>query len=120
MFAPGCLERTVTIDSDPPGAIATMSDHEVGRTPATTSFTFYGDYDVSLRRDGYEPIVEHRYMNTPIYECPPFDLVAIILPFTIHTRREMSFKMNPDFQLDEAGEAALRDRAKEMQAKIPP
>src|SRR5215471_15531012 len=70
---PGCLERTITITSEPPDAIVWLNDVEVGRTPLKTGFTFYGDYDVRLRKEGYEPVQTHRETDTPIYEFAPID-----------------------------------------------
>ncbi len=46
MLAGGCVERTVTITSEPDNALVYLNDEEIGRTPVTVSFTFYGVYDV--------------------------------------------------------------------------
>ena len=51
-LAPGCVEREWTLETDPPGAIVYVSDVEVGRTPVTLDFTWYGDYEVVFRLDG--------------------------------------------------------------------
>ncbi|MGZ3388170.1 MAG: PEGA domain-containing protein, partial [Isosphaeraceae bacterium] len=48
-LVPGCVEQTMTIQSDPPGALVYMNDQELGRTPLTKDFTWYGDYDVQVR-----------------------------------------------------------------------
>jgi hypothetical protein len=48
----GCLERTITITSDPTGALVHLNDAEVGRTPVTVPFTFYGNYTVRLEHPG--------------------------------------------------------------------
>lgn len=47
----GCVERTITITSEPSGALVHLNDEEVGRTPLTVPFTFYGVYDVRLEMD---------------------------------------------------------------------
>src|SRR5262245_38992736 len=52
----GCVRRTMTIESDPPGALVYMNNQEVGRTPVTREFIWYGFYDVQLRRDGYKTL----------------------------------------------------------------
>src|SRR5258706_9997592 len=52
----GCVERTMTIKSDPPGALVYLNDREIGRTPVTRDFTWYGDYQVEIRKDGYESV----------------------------------------------------------------
>lgn len=48
----GCLERTITITSQPTGALVHLNDREVGRTPVVVPFTFYGTYTVRLEHDG--------------------------------------------------------------------
>jgi len=48
----GCIERTITITSDPSGALVHLNDEEVGRTPVVVPFTFYGTYTVRLEHDG--------------------------------------------------------------------
>ncbi len=48
----GCVERTITITSDPPYALVWLNDEEIGRTPVTVPFTFYGKYDVRLIHEG--------------------------------------------------------------------
>jgi hypothetical protein len=112
--AAGCLDRTVTVTSTPPGAIVALNDTEVGRTPVETAFTFYGDYDIRLRLEGYEPVVAHKNFNPPVYEWIPIDLIATALPFNITTREKVHFDLQPAQPLDEQGEAALLQRAREL------
>ena len=40
----GCVEREMTLTTDPPGALVYVSDKEIGRTPVTQPFLWYGDY----------------------------------------------------------------------------
>jgi len=48
----GCVERLITVKSTPAGALVYLNDEEVGRTPVTVPFKFYGVYDVRLEHDG--------------------------------------------------------------------
>ncbi|MCC5829414.1 MAG: PEGA domain-containing protein [Phycisphaeraceae bacterium] len=48
----GCVRRTITITSEPSGALVHLNDQEVGRTPLTIGFTHYGVYDVRLTHEG--------------------------------------------------------------------
>ena len=48
----GCVERLITVRSQPSGALVYLNDEEVGRTPVTVPFTFYGYYDVRLEHEG--------------------------------------------------------------------
>lgn len=55
----GCVQRTITITSNPTGALVHLNDEEVGRTPLTVPFTFYGTYDVRVAYD------DARWMTLP-------------------------------------------------------
>jgi hypothetical protein len=113
LAAGGCLERTVSITSDPPGAIVRMNDVEVGRTPITTEFTYYGVYDVRLNREGQEPLRVNQRAWAPIYEYPPFDLVATILPVPIRTKLQWHYELEPEKRIATLeDEAALIERAR--------
>src|SRR4051812_21539996 len=47
----GCVHRVVTVQSDPPGALVYMNEEEIGRTPVSKEFLWYGNYDMVLRKD---------------------------------------------------------------------
>lgn len=113
----GCLERTVTITSEPPGAVVWMNDTEVGRTPLKTGFTYFGEYDVRVRKEGYEPISTHRTAKAPIAEAAPVDLFTTAWPGRVKTDITWHFDLTP-FQ--PAGEQELIERARELQAQVKP
>jgi hypothetical protein len=48
----GCIRRSITITSQPAGALVWLNDEEIGRTPVTVPFTYYGVYDVRLEHEG--------------------------------------------------------------------
>jgi hypothetical protein len=95
LAAGGCLERQMTITSQPAGALVYVSDVEVGRTPVTLPFTWYGDYDIILRLDGYETLKTHAKIYPPIYEVPPFDLLSELAPWTYRDRRYLDYTLHP-------------------------
>jgi len=110
----GCVERELTVTSNPPGALAYVSDVEVGRTPVTRSFTHYGDYDILLRMDDYQTVKGHANLRPPIYEWLGLDLLSEIAPWTYHDRRYVHFELSKrtavgDEQLIRKAED-LRDR----------
>jgi len=116
---PGCLERTIVVTSEPPGAVVWLNDQELGRTPVETDFTFYGTYDVRLRLEGYEPLVTSRVASAPIYEVPGLDIFAEAVPAKIATRLEWHFDLVPlpeRAQGADAGQLRTRllDRAGEL------
>jgi hypothetical protein len=84
------------ITSDPPNAMVTLNDQEVGRTEVATDFLWYGDYDVVLRLDGYKTLLTHWEVKAPWYQIPPIDFVAEVLwPGRIHDVQTAYFVLEP-------------------------
>src|SRR3954452_23834175 len=81
-WLPGWVEQTMTIQSDPPGALVYLNDQELGRAPVTRDFKWYGDYDVQLRLEGYQTIKTHQPLVAPVWNWVPLDLISNLLPFT--------------------------------------
>lgn len=118
----GCLQRTLTITSTPPGAVVWVNDVEVGATPLDIDFTYYGGYDVRVRRDGYEPILERKKIKAPLREAPVVDLVAEAIPVNFHNRVQWHFDLTPAAETVEpaAAERDLIARASDLRTLIPP
>lgn len=92
----GCVQRTLTITTRPSGALVMLNDQEVGRTPVTANFEWYGDYDVICRLAEYETLKTHTRVDAPWYEWPPFDFVAEVLwPWAVHDRHYREFTLTP-------------------------
>lgn len=93
----GCVERTVTINTEPAGATVILNDQEVGQSPVKVPFTWYGDYDIILRKPGYETIQTNRKIKAPWYQTPFIDLFAeCLVPFTIYDERDLgTFALSP-------------------------
>lgn len=101
----GCVERKLKIRTDPPGALVTINDEEVGVTPIEVSFLWYGDYEVIIRKSGYQTIKTHHRVNPPWWQWPPFDLVTeTMIPTTLRDEHEL-----PLFSLTPAEEPAVAD-----------
>jgi len=115
----GCLEREMTITSEPEGALVFLSDTEIGRTPVTKQFTWYGDYDIILRKEGYQTLKTHAKIDPPPQEIPPLDLFCEIAPWTIRDQRYLHFKLEKmveptDQQLIDRAEAIKRQNLEPM------
>lgn len=103
LAAPGCVRRTVTINTAPQGAKVILNDEEVGTSPVQVDFLWYGDYDVIVRKDGYETLHTHQRLEPPWYQVPPFDFFAEILnPVMLHDQQQMSFTLHPAQPIDKA------------------
>lgn len=106
----GQVHRQMTIQSNPSGAVAYLNGQEVGRTPCTVDFTWYGRYEVILRKDGYQTLKTTQYVASPWWQWIPVDLAADVVPGNKYDRKQYSFSM---IQQPETGVAPtiLMDRA---------
>lgn len=113
----GCVEQTMDIQSDPPGALVSLNDQELGRTPMTRDFKWYGDYDVQLRLEGYETLKTHQKVIAPAWNWVPFDLLAQLLPFTFKDHRSLTYALKPlDPTKDEPN--GLLSRAEDLKGQL--
>jgi len=94
----GCVERTLTINTEPEGALVVLNDEEIGTSPVTTSFEWYGDYWVRLSKEGYETLDTHRILQAPWYDKFPFDFFAMLNPKRIVDSYEWTFELAPQKQ----------------------
>ncbi len=116
LHAAGCVRRTMTINTDPQGAAVTLNDEQVGTSPVNVDFTWYGDYDVIIRHEGYETLKTNQKVDAPWYQVPPIDFITeILVPFEIHDQREYTFALEPSRPVDRQqllqNAAEFRDRA---------
>ena len=111
--ASGCVQRTITITSDPPDALVYLNDEEVGRTPVTVPFTFYGTYDVRLERPGYQTLHTATRADAPWWEAPGPDLVAEVMPGDKHVDLQWHYELEP---AEPADPERLLDHARQLRA----
>jgi hypothetical protein len=111
----GCVQRTIHITSNPPGALVHLNDEEVGRTPVTVPFTFYGTYDVRMRADGYRPLWTKHKTDMPWWELPGPDLVAEVIPGN-KSEQNWHFVLEPN--VEGAAEGPVIDRALQLRAML--
>jgi hypothetical protein len=106
----GCVRRTMTVNTDPQGATVTLNDQQLGTSPVKVDFTWYGTYDVVIRKEGYETLTTTWRIETPWYQLPPIDFIfEALIPFEIHDRQETTFALQAAAPVDR--EQLLRDAA---------
>ncbi len=92
----GCVERKLTINTEPTGAVVWLNDEEIGVSPVTVEFNWYGDYKVRISKEGYEMLDTHRKLKGPVYDAVGLDfLVEILWPGRIVNEYEWSFELEP-------------------------
>ena len=94
--ATGCVQRRMTIRSNPPGALVYVDDYQIGTTPVSTDFIYYGTRKIRLVKDGYETLTVRQPFPIPWYEVFPLDFVTENLwPGEIRDERVVDLAMMP-------------------------
>jgi hypothetical protein len=93
-FCTGCVERKITIFTEPSGAMVLLNDEEVGTSPVTVGFEWYGDYNVEISKEGYQVLKTHQNIKRPIADRFPFDFFADMFSSKIYEYK-WSFKLEP-------------------------
>jgi hypothetical protein len=92
----GCVERKLTINTEPQGALITLNDEQIGVSPVTVSFNWYGDYWVRVSKEGFETLDTHRELKAPLHDRFPFDFFAgVLYPGQITDDYEWTFELAP-------------------------
>lgn len=92
----GCVQRRMTIRSNPSGALVYVDDYEIGTTPVSTDYTYYGTRKIRLVKDGYETLTVYQPMPTPWYEWCGVDFFSEnIWPGKIRDERAFDYQMTP-------------------------
>ena len=113
----GCIERELKINTTPQGAMVELNDEQIGQTPVTVSFNWYGDYYVRLTKDGYETLDTHKMLKAPWYDHFPFDFVAGVLwPQRIVDSYEWTFDLK---EKKEMTREELLQKAQDLQNQLP-
>ncbi len=115
IIAPGCVRRTMTITTEPAQALVFVNGEEVGRSPVQTDFLWYGDYDITIRKEGYQTLRTHWQIDAPWYQVVPLDFFFEVLwPRELHDQRSASYTLErqaaPDVEELAARAEALRDQ----------
>ena len=101
LYLPGCVERYITIDTTPSNAIVWLNGEEVGASPVTVPFLWYGSYQVEIRRHGFQTLKTARHAHAPIYQWPVIDFFAeCLLPVKFTDHHHWEFELTPQTLAD--------------------
>jgi len=97
LFAAGCVERRLTVRTDPPGARVFIDDYEIGTSPCSTHFTYYGTRKIRLVKDGFKTKTIYQPLPPPWYQIPPLDFFAEnLIPGTFRDHRTVRYELEPE------------------------
>lgn len=92
----GCVQRRMTIRSNPPGAQVYVDNYEIGRTPVSADFIYYGKRKIRLVKDGYETLTIDQSVAPKWYQIPGIDFFAEnVVPWEIRDERQFDYQMQP-------------------------
>ncbi|MBN2577443.1 MAG: PEGA domain-containing protein [Pirellulales bacterium] len=118
LCAGGCVQRRMTIRSNPPGALVYVDDYEnpIGMTPCSSNFTYYGTRKIRLVKDGYETLTVMQPIPEPWYEFPPLEFVAEnLVPGEIRDQRVLEYQLTPQMVVPTD---QLRARAEQLRGSV--
>lgn len=114
----GCVQRRMTVRSNPPGAMVYVDDYPIGTTPCSTDFIYYGTRKVRLVKDGYETLTIYQPIKTPWYQWPGIDFFSEnVWPGEIRDERAYEYHMIPTVQVPNE---QLINRAQQLRANSQP
>jgi len=98
----GCVLRSLTIDSQPPGAMVYLDDELIGETPVTTTFTYYGTRKITLEKvdaEGrltYERKIIYEKIKPPFYQILPLDFFSeLVIPAKLKDEHYFVYQLDP-------------------------
>lgn len=96
----GCVTRTLTIKTDPPGAQVFVDDELIGESPVDMEFTYYGTRKIVIEKrdaDGkleYDRETVYARVSPPYYQVFPVDFISdVVIPMNIKDDRVLSFRL---------------------------
>ncbi|GAB62922.1 MAG: PEGA domain-containing protein [Candidatus Jettenia sp.] len=98
----GCVLRSLTVDSNPPGAVVYLDDKPIGETPVTTEFTYYGTRKITLEKTDaegrllYERKIAYEKIKAPVYQIFPIDFFfELIIPVKLKDEHYFNYQLDP-------------------------
>ena len=116
----GCVQRRMTIRSSPPGALVYVDDYQIGTTPVSTDFIYYGTRKIRLIKDGYETLTVRQPFPIPWYEIFPLDFVTENLwPWEIRDERVVDLAMSTTASMPPESVVARAEQARLSAGSLP-
>jgi hypothetical protein len=116
----GCVERRFTIRTNPPGALVYVNGEELGPSPVSQSYVYYGPREIVLVADGHQTQKIIQPVDAPWYDNVLTDFFTEnLLPFTIRDEREFAYDMAPATSPD-VGDLVQRAEGMRGQGQLPP
>ena len=71
-----------------------LDGEEMGRTPVSGDFIYYGTREIKLIKDGFETFTTLQEVRPPWYQRVPLDVISDnLLPYRVTDRHDFTFKL---------------------------
>lgn len=125
-MACGCVLRSLTIDSQPSGAMVYLDDELIGETPVTTTFTYYGVRKITLEKvdaEGRlicERKIVYEKIKPPFYQILPLDFFSeLIIPAKLKDEHCFSYQLEPLQKVSKAErQEGIMKNAEELRGRL--
>jgi hypothetical protein len=96
LLSSGCVRRRLNVRSNPPGAMVFVDNQQIGTTPCSVDFIYYGTREIRLVKPGFETLTVNQPIPMPWYQIPPIDFVSEnLIPKNIQDHRTVAFDLQP-------------------------
>src|SRR6478672_13549714 len=90
------VRRRLNVNSNPQGALVYVDNQQIGTTPCSVDFTYYGTREIRLIKPGFETLTVNQPIPAPWYQYTPIDFVAENLVTTkIRDNRTVNYNLAP-------------------------
>src|SRR5215510_4455907 len=90
------VRRRLNVNSNPQGALVYVDNQQIGTTPCSVDFTYYGTREIRLIKPGFETLTVNQPIPAPWYQYTPIDFVAENLIATkVRDNRTVNYNLSP-------------------------
>jgi hypothetical protein len=90
------VRRRLNVNSNPQGALVYVDNQQIGSTPCSVDFTYYGTREIRLIKPGFETLTVNQPIPAPWYQYTPIDFVAEnLVTMKIRDNRTVNYNLAP-------------------------
>jgi PEGA domain len=90
------VRRRLNVNSNPQGALVYVDNQQIGTTPCSVDFTYYGTREIRLIKAGFETLTVNQPIPAPWYQYTPIDFVSEnLVTMKIRDNRTVNYNLAP-------------------------
>src|SRR5829696_3105479 len=94
--ADAVVRRRLNVNSNPQGALVYVDNQQIGTTPCSVDFTYYGTREIRLIKPGFETLTMNQPIPAPWYQYTPIDFVSEnLVTMKIRDNRTVNYNLAP-------------------------